>query len=144
MGFLLDPSTRRRLGGRQPLWGMGVTSRISVTLKPAVCKARSALSRPAPGPLTNTATERMPCSIARRAASSAASCAAKGVLLREPLKPREPAEDHATVLPFTSVIVTTVLLNVDWMCAIPVATFFLTFFFAAFGFGPPAAGAPPV
>src|SRR3954463_12735082 len=28
-----------------------------------------------------------------------------------------------------SVIVTTVLLNVDWMCAIPAAMFFLTFFF---------------
>ena len=55
----------------------------------------------------------MPCSIALRAASSAASWAANGVLLREPLKPREPALDQATVLPFTSVIVTTVLLNVD-------------------------------
>jgi hypothetical protein len=37
-------------------------------------------------------------------------------------------------LPFTSVTVTTVLLNVDWMCAMPVATFFLTFFFGAFPF----------
>src|SRR5208282_1115440 len=90
------------------------------------------------------ATVRIPCSIARLAASSAASCAAKGVLLRDPLKPREPALDHATVLPFTSVIVTTVLLKVDWMCAIPVATFFLTFFLAGFFAGapasPPAAG----
>jgi hypothetical protein len=41
-------------------------------------------------------------------------------------------------LPFTSVIVTTVLLNVDWMWAMPVATFFLTFFLAAF-LPPPAA-----
>ena len=63
--------------------------------------------------MTNTAIERMPCSMARRAASSAASCAAKGVDLREPLNPREPAEDHATVFPFTSVMVTTVLLKVD-------------------------------
>src|SRR5215207_886487 len=93
--FVLD-YTRRRLGGRHPLWGMGVTSRISVTLKPAPCRARSALSRPAPGPFTNTATERIPCSIARRAASSAASWAAKGVDLRDPLKPRAPADDHAT------------------------------------------------
>ena len=133
--------TRRRLGGRQPLWGTGVTSRMSVTLKPTACRARSALSRPAPGPFTKTATERIPCSIALRAASSAASCAANGVLLREPLKPREPALDQATVLPFTSVIVTTVLLKVDWMCAIPVATFFFAFFLAAFGFGPPPARA---
>ena len=29
------PQTRRRLGGRQPLWGIGVTSRIIVTLMPA-------------------------------------------------------------------------------------------------------------
>src|SRR5262249_36103174 len=90
---------------------------------------RSALSRPAPGPFTNTATERIPCSCARRAASSAASCAANGVDLREPLKPRAPADDHAMALPLMSVIVTTVLLNVDWMCAVPAAMFFLTFFF---------------
>src|ERR1019366_2153472 len=122
--------TRRRLGGRHPLCGTGVTSRMRVTLKPTPWSARRALSRPAPGPFTKTATERTPCSIALRAASSAASCAAKGVLLREPLKPREPALDHATVLPFTSVMVTTGLLNVDWMCAIPVEMFFLAFFLA--------------
>src|SRR5579872_3172846 len=116
---------------------------MSVTRKPTDCRARSALSRPAPGPFTNTATDRIPCSIALRAASSAASCAANGVLLRDPLKPREPALDHATVLPFTSVMVTTVLLNVDWMCAMPLATFFLTFFLAGFFAGaPPSPGAP--
>src|SRR6185369_8000442 len=130
MGFLFEPQTRRRFGGRQPLWGMGVTSRISVTLKPAPCSARSALSRPAPGPFTNTATERIPCSIARRAASSAASWAANGVDLRDPLNPRDPADDQATALPLMSVIVTTVLLKVDWMWAMPVETFFRTFFFA--------------
>ena len=102
---------------------------MSVTLKPVACRARRALSRPAPGPLTNTATERIPCSMARRAASSAASWAAKGVLLRDPLKPRDPADDHATVAPLMSVMVTMVLLNVDWMCAMPVETFLRTFFF---------------
>src|SRR5579864_713958 len=121
---------------------------MSVTLKPTVWSARSALSRPAPGPFTKTAIERIPCSIALRAASSAASCAAKGVLLREPLKPRDPELDHATVLPLTSVIVTTVLLKVDWMCAIPVAMFFLTFFLPGLGLGPVPApvgdGAPDV
>src|SRR3954451_22324808 len=81
----------------------------------------------------------MPCSIARRAASSAASCAANGVLLREPLNPREPADDHATVAPLMSVMVTMVLLKVDWMCAMPVETFLRTFFFC---FGPlPGGGA---
>ena len=58
---------------------------------------------------------RMPCSIALCAASSAASCAANGVDLREPLKPARPADDQATTLPETSVIVTIVLLNVDVM-----------------------------
>src|SRR3954454_25181420 len=96
---------------------------MSVILKPADCSARSALSRPAPGPFTNTATERMPFSIARRAASSAASCAANGVLLREPLKPRAPALAHDTVFPATSVTVTMVLLKVDRMCATPVGMF---------------------
>ena len=65
------------------------------------------------------------------------------MLLRDPLNPREPALDHATVLPFTSVMVTTVLLNVDWMCAIPVATFFLVFFFCGLALGP-VEGAPEV
>src|ERR1019366_6833002 len=134
--------TRRRLGGRHPLCGTGVTSRIRVTLKPTPWSARRALSRPAPGPFTKTATERTPCSIALRAASSAASCAAKGVLLREPLKPREPALDQATVFPFTSVMVTTVLLNVDWMWAIPVEMFFFAFFLALLALPPDAPPGP--
>src|SRR5688572_2823056 len=83
--------------------------------------------------------ERIPCSIAFFAASSAASWAANGVDLREPLKPRTPADDQETTLPETSVMVTTVLLNVDWMWAIPLWTFFLTFFFLTFL---PAAAAP--
>jgi hypothetical protein len=43
--------TRRRLAGRTPLCGIGVTSRIEVMVKPTACSARSALSRPEPGPL---------------------------------------------------------------------------------------------
>jgi hypothetical protein len=50
---------------------------------------------------------------------SAASCAANGVLLREPLKPTLPADAHASVLPCWSVIVMIVLLNDDLMCATP-------------------------
>src|SRR5262245_12758130 len=95
----------------------------------------------------------MPWSIAFLAASSAASCAANGVDLREPLKPRTPADDHETTLPETSVIVTIVLLTVDWMWQMPDWTFFLVFFFATFAIvilcyyaGPaglaPAAGGP--
>src|ERR1700712_3192217 len=75
------------------------------------CSARSADSRPEPGPVTSTSSVRMPCSAALRAASSAATCAAYGVDLREPLKPMAPADDHEIVLPCASVIVTIVLLN---------------------------------
>ena len=57
----------------------------------------------------------MPWSIAFLAASWAASCAAKGVLLREPLNPTTPAEDQEITLPDTSVMVTTVLLKVAEM-----------------------------
>src|SRR5207237_9232587 len=63
-----------------------------------------------------------PCSMALRAASSAAVCAANGVDLREPLKPALPALDHDTTLPVLSVSVTIVLLNVAWMWATPVRT----------------------
>ena len=55
---------------------------------------RTAVSRPEPGPLTCTSTRRRPCSIAARAALSAAIWAANGVLLREPLKPTPPEEAH--------------------------------------------------
>ena len=90
------------------MWGMGVTSRIRVTRKPACCRALSALSRPAPGPFTNTATERIPC---------------------EPLNPRDPELAHEMVFPVTSEIVTIVLLKVDLMWAIPVGMFFFAAFF---------------
>ena len=53
----------------------------------AAVNDRIAVSRPEPGPLTNTSTFLTPCSCALRAAFSAASWAAKGVDLREPLKP---------------------------------------------------------
>jgi len=109
------------------LWGIGVTSRSSVTLNPAACSARNALSRPAPGPFTNTVTDFIPCSWALRAALSAASCDAKGVLFLEPLNPIVPELAQATVFPCRSVIVMWVLLNVAWMWAIPVGTFFFTF-----------------
>src|SRR5215475_1214735 len=106
------PQTRRRLGGRQPLCGTGVTSWIEPTSRPVACSDRMAVSRPEPGPLTNTSTLRMPCSMARRAAASAAIWAAKGVDLREPLNPTCPDDAHEMTLPAGSVIETMVLLNV--------------------------------
>src|SRR3954470_8020113 len=103
---------RRRLGGRQPLCGTGVTSWIEPTSSPVAWRDRIAVSRPEPGPFTNTSTLRMPCSWARRAAFSAAICAANGVDLREPLKPTWPADAHEMTFPAGSVIDTIVLLNV--------------------------------
>src|SRR5690606_12059710 len=116
--------TRRRFGGRQPLCGIGVTSLIRLTSRPAACRERIAASRPAPGPFTITSTVLMPCSMAARAAASAAICAAYGVLLREPLNPTFPALAQEIVFPCGSVIVTIVLLNVDRMWAMPLSTFF--------------------
>src|SRR5207302_9301951 len=115
--------TRRRLRGRQPLWGIGVTARMEVMVNPAACNARRADSRPDPGPATSTSRVRMPCSIAFWAASSAATWAANGVDLREPLNPLVPAEDQAIVLPWASVMVIIVLLNVAFTCATPEAIF---------------------
>src|SRR5579875_3367958 len=60
--------------------------------------------------------------MALRAAFSAANPAAKGVPLRDPLNPDVPALAHASTLPYRSLIVTTVLLNVDWIWAIPAGT----------------------
>src|SRR6185312_1764051 len=97
--------TRRRLRGRQPLCGIVVTSRIEVTVKPAAWSARSADSRPDPGPATSTSSVRMPCSCAFLETSSAATCAAYGVDLRDPLNPIVPADDQAMVLPCASVMV---------------------------------------
>jgi len=96
------------------LCGIGVTSLIMLTSRPAVCSARIAASRPAPGPLTYTSTVLRPCSIAALAAVSAALCAANGVDFLEPLKPNSPAEAHERALPCVSVMVTIVLLKVDW------------------------------
>src|SRR5689334_4418698 len=68
-----------------------------------------------------------PHSCAARPQRSAATCAANGVDLREPLKPALPEVAQARVLPCRSVIVTMVLLDDAWIWAMPSATFFLTF-----------------
>src|SRR6476661_3717002 len=113
----MTDQTLRRLGGRQPLCGCGVTSEIVPTSRPVACSERIAVSRPEPGPLTKTSTFFIPCSIARRAAASAAICAANGVDLREPLKPTWPADAHEMTAPVGSVIEMIVLLNVLLMWA---------------------------
>src|SRR5690606_26163876 len=94
---------------------------------PTALRARTADSRPGPGPLIRTSMFLTPHSWASRPAFSAAICAAKGVDLREPLKPLLPEVAHASALPWRSVMVTMVLLNDACTWATPSATFFLTF-----------------
>src|SRR5437773_576008 len=64
----------------------------------------------------------MPRLNASRPAASAATVAANGVDFFEPLKPALPDVAHATTLPCVSVMVTSVLLNVALMCAMPSAS----------------------
>src|SRR3954452_13691195 len=111
--------TLRRLRGRQPLWACGVTPRMPVPTRPAAWSERIAVSRPEPGPLTNTSTRSSPWSMPLRAAASAVTCAANGVDLREPLKPAPPADSHAITFPSLSVRETIVLLKLVLMCAWP-------------------------
>src|SRR3954465_8795490 len=61
--------------------------------------------------------------MAARAAFSAALCAAKGALLREPLKPTPPDDAHEITLPSVSVIDTIVLLKELLMWTTPTVTF---------------------
>jgi len=75
--------------------------------------ARTADSRPEPGPATRTSTRVKPCAIAWRAQRFADICAAKGVDFREPLKPARPPDAHAITFPSVSVIVIRVLLKED-------------------------------
>src|ERR1044071_9219303 len=102
---------------------MGVTSRMLVIVKPTAWSARSALSRPEPGPLTSTSRVRTPCSAALRPASSAATWAAYGVDLRLPLNPIIPALDQAIALPCASVMVIMVLLKLAFTWATPAVMF---------------------
>src|SRR5580698_10678983 len=97
---------------------------MTLTSKPAVDSARTADSRPAPGPLTSTFTVRKPDSLALLAAVSEACCAAKGVPLRDPRNPSEPELDHDRTFPTVSVIVMMVLLKDAWICTSPVGTIF--------------------
>lgn len=96
-------------------------------LNPAACSARSALSANRPRTLHVHDDLAHTVLLFRRVLRSR-RCAANGVTLREPFKPCTPATTTRQTFPDTSVTVTTVLLNVAWMWAIPLCTFFLTFF----------------
>src|SRR4029078_10459755 len=119
--------TLRLFRGRQPLCACGVTSRIDVISRPAACSDRIAVSRPEPGPFTNTSTFWRPCSMPLRAAAPVFTGAAKGVDLREPLKPAPPADSHAITFPSRSVSETIVLLKLVLMWAWPTGMFFFGF-----------------
>src|SRR6185437_13844759 len=97
-----------------------------VTSSPAACSERMAVSRPEPGPFTKTSTFWRPCSMPFFAAASAVTWAAKGVDLREPLKPAPPADSQAITLPSLSVSDTIVLLKLVLMWAWPNEMFFFT------------------
>src|SRR3982751_5698196 len=111
--------TLRFFGGRQPLCGIGVTSRMETTRIPTEAIAWMADSRPLPGPCTRTCTRRTPRFIASRAQFSAATVAANGVDFLEPLKPAFPADPQATVFPLESVMVISRLLKVAEIWATP-------------------------
>src|SRR5574337_378793 len=118
---------RRRFCGRQPLCGTGVTSDMDVMRMPRAPSARTEDSRPGPGPFISTSRFLMPCSMAARPATSEATCAAKGVDLREPLKHCPPEEAQDSALPWRSVIVMMVLLKEACTWAMPSDTFLRTF-----------------
>ena len=82
-----------------------------VILKPTEFNALTAESRPGPGPFILTSKFLTPHSIAILLAFSAATCAANGVLLRDPLKPAPPEVAQESAFPCLSVIVTIVLLK---------------------------------
>ncbi len=115
--------------------GSGVTSSIESTLRPAVRERADGRLAARSGALDPHLDLAHALAHGRVAACSAARCAAKGVLLRVPLKPTLPAEPHEIVSPFGVVMVMCVLLKVAFTCATPRATFFLIFFLTVFGHG---------
>lgn len=110
--MLAIPYTRLRFFALHPLCGIGVISEIEVKEKPADLRARTALSRPNPGPLTKTSSFLIPAALALSATFFAAMPAANGVDLRVPLKPAVPALPQTIGSPFWLVIVKIVLLKV--------------------------------
>src|SRR5262245_33877098 len=98
---------------------MGVTSLMAEISSRATWRERMAASRPEPGPFTHTSTRLRPMLMASRAVASAATCAANGVLLREPLKPALPALAQLIVFPSVSVMVMMVLLKLACTWATP-------------------------
>ncbi len=97
-------------------------------LSPNAFNERTADSRPGPGPFTKTSRFFIPNSSATVPQRSAATCAANGVLLRDPRNPDPPDVAQHKAFPCRSVIVIIVLLNDALICAIPSVTVRLIFF----------------
>ena len=74
-----------------------MVSVIEMTCTPLDCSDRIAISRPDPGPLTKQSTWRRPCSIALRAAASAVTWAAYGVLSDDVFTLKRESYDIAAV-----------------------------------------------
>ena len=106
---------------------------MDVTFRPAARNARTAASRPPPGPFTRTSMLLNPSAMASSAAFLADSVAANGVLFREPLNPKVPELHHEMAFPNLSVKVTMVLLKVALTKPIPSGSTFVFFFFFVFG-----------
>ena len=70
---------------------------------PAACSERIGRLAPRTRALHEDLDLLKPVPMPLRAAASAVTCAAKGVDLREPLKPAPPADSHAITLPSRSV-----------------------------------------
>src|SRR5437762_12189636 len=98
-----------------------------VILRPSAFNARTADSRPGPGPLMRTSRFLTPHSCAAFPAASAATCAANGVYLRPPLNPPPPQGPHARALPSRSAPVLLVQLNDACVGALPSDMLFFTF-----------------
>ena len=108
---------------------MGVLSTIEVMLIPLLAMPLIAASLPEPIPLTAMDASVRPIALPFSKASFATKVAAYGVDFLEPLKPRLPAEDQITTSPIEFVILTMVLLYVECILMIPLAScFFLDFF----------------
>lgn len=84
------------------MWGVGVTSFTSLTLKPLVSIDFLAVDFPGPTPLTKIVTSFKPNSFAFSTAAAAASPAAYGVFFFVPLYPIAPEELQAKTFPFRS------------------------------------------
>jgi hypothetical protein len=106
---------------------------MDVTFKPAALNARTAASRPPPGPFTRTSMLLNPNAMASSAAFLAASVAANGVLFLEPLKPKVPELHHEMAFPKLSVKVMMVLLKVALTKPIPSGSTFVFFLFFVCG-----------